>query len=223
MKKILSFMVAIVFSLLCAVPAYAAEKTAEAVPGGTDISVYARYVDNTGFTTIITDENGNGRVTLPDGTKIIISGADASKGRIVVEKVTDKDVLDWISEKLGSKAKDAKVYYVYFLDENGTSWPTSGVTVTIKPKDASDYSVYAVSDSKTGKLQSAAQNGAVTFTTDGSSFYALCKGSKVTPGDKSPQTGDTSNLVLRIALLLASGGTVVATTVVGRKKKLSVK
>ena len=41
--------------------------------------------------------------------------------------------------------------------------------------------------------------------------------------NKSPQTGDTSNLTLWIALLLASAGTVTATTVYGRKKKHSVK
>ena len=39
----------------------------------------------------------------------------------------------------------------------------------------------------------------------------------------SPQTGDNSNLTLWIALLLASGGAVTATTVYGRKKKCSVK
>ncbi len=37
--------------------------------------------------------------------------------------------------------------------------------------------------------------------------------------DKTPQTGDTSNLALWIALLLASGGAAIAITVVGRKKK----
>ena len=37
--------------------------------------------------------------------------------------------------------------------------------------------------------------------------------------DKSPQTGDTSNLALWIALLLVSGGAVIATTVVVIRKK----
>ena len=41
--------------------------------------------------------------------------------------------------------------------------------------------------------------------------------------DKSPQTGDTSNLALWIALLFVSGGAVTATTVYGSKKKRSVK
>ena len=46
---------------------------------------------------------------------------------------------------------------------------------------------------------------------------------KLPDESKSPQTGDNSNLALWIALLLASGGTVTATTVYGRKKKRSVR
>ena len=37
--------------------------------------------------------------------------------------------------------------------------------------------------------------------------------------DKSPQSGDTSSLALWIALLFASGGAAIGTTVVSRKKK----
>ena len=45
-------------------------------------------------------------------------------------------------------------------------------------------------------------------------------GGTVKPGaDKSPQTGDNSNLLLWIALLFISGGAVTVTTVYGRKKK----
>ena len=39
----------------------------------------------------------------------------------------------------------------------------------------------------------------------------------------SPKTGDSSNLALWIALLLASGGALILTTVISRKKKPSVK
>ena len=39
------------------------------------------------------------------------------------------------------------------------------------------------------------------------------------PGAESPKTGDNSNLMLWIALLLASGGAVIGTTVVSKKKK----
>ena len=39
--------------------------------------------------------------------------------------------------------------------------------------------------------------------------------------DRSPQTGDTSNLALWISLLFISGGAAIGTTVVSRKKKLN--
>ena len=39
--------------------------------------------------------------------------------------------------------------------------------------------------------------------------------------DKSPQTGDTSNLALWIAMLFVSGGAAIGITVVSRKKKYS--
>ena len=47
------------------------------------------------------------------------------------------------------------------------------------------------------------------------------KSASTKPGtsDKSPQTGDTSNLALWIALLFVSGGAAIGTTIVSRKKK----
>ena len=42
---------------------------------------------------------------------------------------------------------------------------------------------------------------------------------KLGTSDKNPQTGDTSNLALWIALLFVSGGVAIGTTVVSRKKK----
>ena len=42
---------------------------------------------------------------------------------------------------------------------------------------------------------------------------------KLGTSDKSPQTGDSSNLALCIALLFISGGVAIGTTVVSRKKK----
>ena len=53
---------------------------------------------------------------------------------------------------------------------------------------------------------------------------AKLSGGTVKPGaDKSPQTGDNSNLLLWMALLFVSGGAAIGTTVVSRKKKYSVK
>ena len=60
-------------------------------------------------------------------------------------------------------------------------------------------------------------NTAITANT---TVYAKWTKNSAAPADPtSPQTGDTSNMFLWIALLLVSGGALVGTTVYGRKKK----
>ena len=64
-------------------------------------------------------------------------------------------------------------------------------------------------------------NSAITANT---TVYAKWTKTSVAPVDPtSPQTGDTSNMFLWIALLLVSGGALVGTTVYGRKKKYNAK
>ena len=81
---------------------------------------------------------------------------------------------------------------------------------------------------------------AATKTTEGNIEYWYCDGcgkyysdkdgtkeikkadtvtAKLKDDSKSPQTGDTSNLALWLALLFVSGGAAIGTTVVSRKKK----
>ena len=81
---------------------------------------------------------------------------------------------------------------------------------------------------------------AATKTTEGNIEYWYCEGcgkyysdkdgtkeikkadtvtAKLKDDSKSPQTGDTSNLALWLALLFVSGGAAIGTTVVSRKKK----
>ena len=81
---------------------------------------------------------------------------------------------------------------------------------------------------------------AATKTTEGNIEYWYCEGcgkyysdkdgtkeikkadtvtAKLKDDSKSPQTGDTSNLALWIALLFVSGGAAIGTTVASRKKK----
>ena len=81
---------------------------------------------------------------------------------------------------------------------------------------------------------------AATKTTEGNIEYWYCDGcgkyfsdkdgtkeikkvdtvtAKLKDDSKSPQTGDTSNLALWIALLFVSGGAAIGTTIVSRKKK----
>lgn len=71
-----------------------------------------------------------------------------------------------------------------------------------------------------GKYFSDKDATATQEITKAQTVTAKLPGGTVKPGaDKSPQTGDNSNLLLWIALLFVSGGTAIGTTVVSRKKK----
>ena len=60
-------------------------------------------------------------------------------------------------------------------------------------------------------------NTAITANT---TVYAKWTKNSAAPADPtSPQTGDTSNMFLWVALLLVSGGALVGTTVYGKKRK----
>ena len=71
-----------------------------------------------------------------------------------------------------------------------------------------------------GKYFSDKDATATQEITKAQTVTAKLPGGTVKPGaDKSPQTGDNSNLLLWIALLFVSGGAAIGTTIVSRKKK----
>ena len=71
-----------------------------------------------------------------------------------------------------------------------------------------------------GKYFSDKDATATQEITKAQTVTAKLPGGTVKPGaDKSPQTGDNSNLLLWIALLFVSSGAAIGTTVVSRKKK----
>ena len=59
----------------------------------------------------------------------------------------------------------------------------------------------------------------ITLTVSDGSDYTIVIPSEKTEEATPPQTGDDSNVSLWLALLFVSGGAVMATTIVGRKKR----
>lgn len=210
MKRIISIIAAVLLALLTCIPAYAAEAIGE-LPGDTDISIYAKYKNNTDFIIIPTDNEGNGSVTLPSGTQIDVNGADSSKGRLIVDEVTDKEVLDWVEKQLGDKASGSKTYHVYLLDEDCVSKPADGVSVTIKQKDGSVDSVYAVSDDSTGKLDADIESGRITFTTNSTYLYTLC--------NAAPQQNGFPLWIVLIIIISGATGFAAVYIIIFMKKK----
>lgn len=130
------------------------------------------------------------------------------------------------------KMVDAKAYHNSGVTANGVTY-TNNVEGSNKSLYAEGYKDNAFVT--TYGEWSANENGKISRTVTKTCKYCGYKETvteyRVTyyysngtakPTD-SPKTGDTSNLTLWIALLLANGGAVTATTIYGRKNKRSVK
>lgn len=223
LKKVITAMSAAVLVLSCGMTAFAAEANLNTDTEQKDIGVYVKYVDNTVWNTVPTDEDGEGSATLPDGTEVGISDADKTKGRLVIDPITDKEALDWISSLTDGKVKTPQGFHIYYLDNNGNITNADGISVSMKPGDTlQNPVVYSLkSDGSMELLSADVKNGTITFTTDGSPYYVLGEKDGGTPSDPDnpPQTGDNSHMALWIAVLFVSGAGVIGTTVYGRKKR----
>lgn len=170
----------------------------------TEIGVYAQLVNRLVLPATTTDEDGNARVTLPDGTEVILQGGDPGKGRLVISPMEEPDALEWIAKVLGDRVKNPVAFHVYYWDESGEFHETTDVTVTIKRADAPDNAVlYSLnSGEKTQQLTLQNGDGTLQFVTNGAPYYVLGeKGAtgSFTGGD-APQTGEQSHLWLGVTL-----------------------
>ena len=175
LKKVITAMSAAVLVLSCGMTAFAAEANLNTDTEQKDIGVYVKYVDNTVWNTVPTDEDGEGSATLPDGTEVGISDADKTKGQLVIDPITDKEALDWISSVTDGKMKTPQAFHIYYLDDNGNLINADGISVSMKPENTPQNPVvYSLkSDGSMELLSADVKNGMITFTTDGSPYYVL--------------------------------------------------
>lgn len=214
MKRIMTWLLTMIVILSASVTAFAAEQDDE-TQQTSNVDVYAKYVNNTEWNVVPVDASGNGSITLSDGTPITVSGAILSGWQLAIDPITEKEAVDWIGGVLDGKAKDLSPLHIYFINASGNIKAADGVTVTIKlPKKLTDPAAYSLTgEGNASGLTVSMEDGSLTFTTDGSPYYVL--GEKVSGGTPStdettsdtgdsPQTGDSSNMWLWVALTLVA-------------------
>lgn len=214
MKRIMTWLLTMIVILSASVTAFAAEPDDE-TQQTSNVDVYAKYVNNTEWNVVPVDASGNGSTTLSDGTQITVSGATQSGWQLAIDPITEKEAVDWIGGVLDGKAKDLSPLHIYFINASGNIKAADGVTVTIKlPKKLTDPAAYSLTgEGNASGLTVSMEDGSLTFTTDGSPYYVL--GEKVSGGTPStdettsdmgdsPQTGDSSNMWLWVALTLVA-------------------
>ena len=205
------------------------------------LTVDEKYVDTVTVngTEVTLDKNGSFVLSSADGQQRIIVTDKAGNTAEMTVTVNDGHTFgEWTSNGDGTHTRKCTV-------DGCTGSETkdcSGGTATCKDKArcAVCGKTYGELDAKNHADLKHIDAKAATKTSEGNIEYWYCSGckkyykdakatqeitkaqtvtAKLKDDSKSPQTGDTSNLALWIALLLVSGSAAIGTTVVSRKKK----
>ena len=195
--------------------------------------------------------NSNGTPLLPASKYTVSFVVTPAELANVVIKVNGQEVANPVDLEAGTytvevSADNCEVFNLNITITADTATHTQTIAMTYLPAD------YTKVDEAIAKANALKKNDYKDFSGVEAAVKAVVRGKNITeqsevdkmakaiedaiaalekkpastkPGtsDKSPQTGDTSNLTLWIALLFVSGGAAIGTTVVSRKKKRSVK
>ena len=204
------------------------------------VTVDEKYVDTVTVngTEVTLDENGSFALSPADGgQKIIVTDKAGNTAEMTVTVNDGHTFSEWVSNGDGTHTRKCTVDGCNGLETKDCS----GGKATCKDKAVCEVcgKAYGELDPKNHTDLKHISAKAATEDTEGNIEYWYCEGCNKYYSDKdgtkeikkadtvmaklpkSPPTGDTSNLVLWIALLLASGGAVIGTAVVSKKKKHS--
>ena len=211
------------------------------------LTVDEKYVDTVTVngTEVTLDKNGSFVLSSADGEQRIIVTDKAGNTAEMTVTVNDGHTFgEWTSNGDGTHTRKCTVDGCTGSETKDCSGGTA--TCKDKAKCAVCGKTYGELDAKNHADLKHVPAKAATRTAEGNIEYWYCSGCKkyykdakatqeitkaqtvtaklpggtVKPGaDKSPQTGDNSNLLLWIALLFVSGGAAIGTTIVSRKKK----
>ena len=199
-------------------------------------------------TEVTLDKNGSFVLSSADGEQRIIVTDKAGNTAEMTVTVNDGHTYgEWVSNGDGTHTRKCTVDGCTGSETKDCSGGTA--TCKDKAKCAVCGKAYGKLDAKNHADLKHVPAKAATRTAEGNIEYWYCSGCKkyykdakatqeikqadtvtakrpshtggtITPGaDKSPQTGDNSNLLSWIALLFVSGGAAIGTTVVSRRKK----
>ena len=191
--------------------------------------------------------NSNGTPLLPAPKYTVSFVVTPAELANVVIKVNGQEVANPVDLEAGTytvevNADNCEVFNLNITITADTATHTQTIAMTYLPAD------YTKVDEAIAKANALNKNDYKDFSGVETAVKAVVRGKNITeqsevdkmakaiedaiaalekkpastkPGtsDKSPQTGDTSNLALWIALLFISGGAAIGTTVVSRKKK----
>ena len=178
------------------------------------------------------------KVTLDENGSIVLSPADGGQKIVVTDKagntaemtvtVNDGHTFgDWTSNGDGTHTRQCTadgctegVETDNCTDEDKNHKCDICGKIISNHTDLKHFPAKAATEDSEGNIEYWYCSGCGKYYSDKDGTKEIAKADTVTAKlPKYPQTGDNSNLMLWIALLLASGGAVIGTTVVSKRKK----
>ena len=204
------------------------------------VTVDEKYVDTVTVngTAVTLDENNSFTLAPADGEqRIVVTDKAGNTAEMTVTVNNGHTYGEWVSNGDGTHTRQCTVDGCNGLETKDCS----GGKATCKDKAVCEVcgKAYGELDPKNHTALKHIPAKAATEDAEGNIEYWYCEGCNKYYSDKdgtkeikkantvtaklpkSPPTGDNSSLVLWIALLLASGGAVIGTAVVSKKKKHS--
>ena len=189
-------------------------------------------------TEVILDENGQFILSPASGEQRIVVTDKAGNTAEMTVTVNDGHTYgEWVSNGDGTHTRQCTVDGCNGLEtkdcSGGKAICTERAICEVCGKaygepdpnnhaDLKHFSAKAATEDTEGNIEYWYCGGCDKYYSDKDGTKEIKKADTVTAKlPKSPQTGDNSNLMLWIALLLASGGVVTGTTVISKKKKHS--
>lgn len=218
MKRLIAIFTVFLILSLCAVPCLAAELTQ--VGASDSHTVYASYrysSDENVYNAALKD--GKYTITTGDGLTFTVTPDSPDAGLVLVLRmipVTDKAAYEWFQSCTSEIGSNILPFDIFFINADGSRAELTGsikIEVTLPDGYGNPVVCYLSTDGRTTVLDSSVKDGVITFSTNHNSYYVIAQKT----GD-SPQTGDNSNMLLWLALLVISGGVLTALFVSHKKR-----
>lgn len=201
-----------------------------------EIDVKAKAVYNIKGEYSVSPENDKASVKVNDNITVSVSGIPKNTVRLVVVPIPDseKTAWSWITECLANTGTPIHAFYIYFEDEKGNRSNAKDALISIECSQCAEGQIVSslTTDGAVNMLSASVRGNSLTFTSDGSHYYIIAENSNIStsvggdsksdtksdsPTDtkspsadkRSPQTGDNSNVIYAIMLLVLSGAVII--------------
>ena len=205
------------------------------------VTIDEKYMDTVTVngTAVTLDESGSFTLApVESGQRIVVTDKAGNTAEMTVT-VNDGHIYgEWVSNGDGTHTRQCTVDGCNGLETKDCSGGTATCTEKavcevcgkaygeLDPKNHTDLMhipTKAATEDSEGNIEYWYCSGCGKYYSDKDGTKEIAKADTVTAKlPKSPQTGDTSNLMLWIALLFISGGAAIGTTVVSKKKKHNI-